>query len=131
MDNKKRLEMIKKHAASSKSAKDLNSKELSEAIHGLAHREPGTGHRESIEATQHYAAAIQKHLPASVLKAELTALQSAILSEKASLQSTLTTLEDAIQKKIVESHHLPEEAAAYNLLAKLSAFCRAILFASA
>jgi len=61
MDNKKRLELIKAEAAKSQSAKDLKSKELSEAIHGLTHQDPAL-HQEAVDAAKHYAAAVHKHL---------------------------------------------------------------------
>ena len=127
-DNKKRLELIKKHAAGSKSAHDLKSKEISEAIHGLAHKDPAARH-ELVEATKHYAAAIQKHLPSSVLKGELAALQSAKFHGRIKLfklESTLHfTLEQRDSKEqLAHSIHVPEEAAVYVLLAKLSAFSR-------
>jgi hypothetical protein len=129
MDNKKRLELIKKQAAQSQSAEDLRSREMAEAIRGLSEKDPSVTHRESVEATKHYAAAIEKHLPANPLKAELDGLQSAVVHEKKTLEGALIRLEEAIQKKISETHHVPEEAAVYMLLAKLSAFSRAILYA--
>ena len=129
MDNKKRLELIKKQAEQSQSAEDLRSREMTEAIHGLSEKDPSVSHRESVETTKHYAAAVEKHLPANALKAELAALKSTVTHEKEALEGTLTRLENAIEKKIAETHHVPEEAAVYILLAKLSAFSRAILYA--
>jgi hypothetical protein len=128
MDNKKRLDVITQQTTASQSAAHLKSREISEAIHGLSNADPSASHHESLEATKHYAAAIEKHLPTNPLKTELAALKSAVIHETEAAGRALTALEAAIQKKIVETHHVPEEAAVYMLLAKLSAFSRAILF---